>query len=43
VTDITLSYTMYPADLPDDSSASAADANARLAAAPADPGPTIKQ
>ncbi len=43
VTDITLSYTMYPADLPDDTSASAADANARLAAAPADHGPTINQ
>ena len=42
VTEITLSYTMYPADLPDDEAA-AAEATTRLAAAPADRGQTIEQ
>jgi cytochrome c oxidase assembly protein subunit 11 len=42
VTEITLSYTMYPADLPDDVEA-AAEATTRLAAAPADRGDTIEQ
>ena len=42
VTDITLSYTMYPADLPDDAEA-AAEATTRLAAAPTDRGNKIDQ
>jgi len=42
VTDITLSYTMYPADLPDDVEA-AAEATTRLAAAPTDRGDKIEQ
>jgi len=42
VTDITLSYTMYPADLPDDAEA-AAEATTRLAAAPTERGNKIDQ
>jgi cytochrome c oxidase assembly protein subunit 11 len=42
VTEITLSYTMYPADLPDDAEA-AAEATTRLAAAPAVRGDKIEQ
>ncbi len=41
VTDITLSYTMYRIDLPDDAAAVAAPS--KLAAAPADRGQTIEQ
>jgi cytochrome c oxidase assembly protein subunit 11 len=42
VTEITLSYTMFPADLPDDAEA-AAEATTRLAAASAERGDKIEQ
>ena len=42
VTEITLSYTMYRAELPE-ASLSGAAADTELAAAPADGGPTIEQ
>ena len=40
MTDITLSYTMYPADVPEEA---AAAATTRLAAAPAERGNKIEQ
>ena len=44
VTDITLSYTMYPAELPEaDGLPPAAGGDARFAAAPAGRGQTIEQ
>jgi cytochrome c oxidase assembly protein subunit 11 len=43
VTDITLSYTMYPADLPEADTAGVGRENARFAAAPAGRGQTIER